>query len=162
MDDESIDVVGDQTPSPLQSRHRWVPVAVLAGLLAIGLGVVIYENRPGGGGGSHTMLVGIASHAFIGTTGPAVKADGSQCSSSYGDSYVHSGAPVVVYDGGGKVIATGALGTGSQKGMSCFFSTNISVPEKDFYSVEVGGHGRTTSSLAEIESSGWTVGLYTT
>lgn len=115
------------------------------------------------------------THTLTGSfdlTGP-VSFTEDDCFGTNGSGYddVASGLQVVVKDGNGSVIATGALGKGVFKGEKefsgqtegdsygdCIFPVAVyNVPEVPFYSVEVGHRGALTYSLADMQKSAFTV-----
>ncbi len=58
------------------------------------------------------------------------------------------------------MIATGSLGVGSRKPLSCDFPIVVpNVPKSDFYTIEVGHRGELTYSFAEMVAQNWTVGF---
>jgi hypothetical protein len=75
-------------------------------------------------------------------------------------------APVTVYDGSGKVIATTPLGTNCKQGQLDGQDDNLfvvwtppipNVPDVPFYQVEISHRGKLTMSKSELESKSWTV-----
>jgi hypothetical protein len=87
---------------------------------------------------------------------------GKVCSGDGGYSDIDFGSNVTVYDGSGKVLATGILGIGIGSSSSrCVFPVEISekVPSKDFYAIEVTRRGKVTYSKAQLEEKDWEVSL---
>lgn len=87
---------------------------------------------------------------------------GKVCSGDGGYSDIDFGSNVTVYDGSGKVLATGILGIGIGSSYSrCVFPVEISekVPTKDFYAIEVTRRGKVTYSKSQLEEAGWEVSL---
>lgn len=89
--------------------------------------------------------------------------DGSGgCVGSGGYSDITEGAPVTVYDSTGTVIATGQLGGGDDRGWTptadtersnqCWFTFTVSVPNADFYQVEVSHRGKQTYKRSQAQS----------
>jgi len=77
-----------------------------------------------------------------------------------------AGAPVVVKDSTGKIIAQGSLGQGTHPigqqyaTVICTFPITVKdVPDSDFYSISVGHRGDVPHTRAELEASGWNVVL---
>jgi hypothetical protein len=83
----------------------------------------------------------------------------SGCGGRGGYSDISEGAQVTVRDDAGKVIATGHLGAGGwASGMSCRFDFTIgSVPDAEFYQVEVSHRGPMSYSRADMEAMHWSV-----
>lgn len=83
------------------------------------------------------------------------------CRSKGGYEDIAEGAQVVVKDGAGSVLATTALGGGTQTvtdpGADCVFEFSVAVPDAEFYSIEVTHRGALTYSRVELEERGWTV-----
>jgi hypothetical protein len=82
-------------------------------------------------------------------------------SSGYGD--ITEGANVTVKNGGGTIVATGALkaGTYSTPGGSdvCTFAFAVSVPKEDFYDLTVSHRGDQNYSFSDMQQRGWNVAL---
>lgn len=79
---------------------------------------------------------------------------------------MRGGANVVVRDGNGNVIGTGALESGvlvdTVSGISnyCEFGFSVELARTaDFYTVEVAGRGGPVYSHADMEENGWEVNL---
>jgi hypothetical protein len=87
---------------------------------------------------------------------------GKVCSGDGGYSDIDFGSNVTVYDGSGKILATGILGIGIGTSYSrCVFPVEISekVPTKDFYAIEVTRRGKVTYSKSQLEEQDWEVSL---
>jgi len=87
----------------------------------------------------------------------------SGCGGVSGYDDIRQGAAVTVYDESGKVLATGALGAGTPKGLhGCDFTVTVrDVPKgSKFYQVEVSHRGKInlSSSAAEAGLFGATLG----
>jgi hypothetical protein len=87
---------------------------------------------------------------------------GSSVGSGYGD--IGEGTQVVVKDPTGKIIATGALGSGTwKKGdilSSCVHPFTVrDIPKADFYTLSIGRRGDQTYSRSDLEQRGWRVDL---
>lgn len=84
------------------------------------------------------------------------------CVGSGGYSDIVGGAPVTVYDHTGTVIAAGQLGRGDDRGWTptagtersnqCWFTFTVSVPNADFYQVEVSHRGKQIYQRAQAQS----------
>lgn len=71
---------------------------------------------------------------------------------------LRGGANVVVKDGKGAIIGSSKLGTGSRVvNVGCQFPINVSVPDSDFYVLEVSHRGEQTYSRADMEAKGYRV-----
>jgi hypothetical protein len=83
------------------------------------------------------------------------------CSEGLGGGYsdVHSGTIITVTDEAGTVIATGELGQGELSlEDGCKFTYEItSVPEAQFYKIEVTHRGGLTYSFDDMISNDWTI-----
>lgn len=114
------------------------------------LGALVWLSACGGGGQTVTGML----HLY-GT----VENDGTECwgVGGYGD--LSEGTEVTIRDGAGDLIGTGSLDAGTTVGDGdCTFLWKIgSVPEVDFYEIEVSERGGITRTLEEMESEGWTV-----
>ena len=87
---------------------------------------------------------------------------GKICSGDGGYSDIDFGSNVTVYDGSGKILATGILGIGIGSSYSrCVFPVEISkkVPTKDFYAIEVTHRGKVAYSKSQLEEKDWEVSL---
>lgn len=141
-----------QQAAAARDRARAAALAVATGLL-LGAGSVVTVLL-GTGLMGEAGATGAAPAVFpvVGTVtvpGPAVTTAGSSCTGTgrYGD--VREGAPVVVADAAGTIVATGSLGHGRVDALSspaCAFPFTVpSVPAGSaFYLVEVGHHGAST------------------
>lgn len=83
------------------------------------------------------------------------------CTGYSGYDDIAKGAGVTVYDSAGKVVATGALGTGKPKSAACVFPVSVpGVPEgSKFYQVEVSHRGKITVSTAEAKAGEFAASL---
>lgn len=83
------------------------------------------------------------------------------CTGYSGYEDIAAGASVTVYDSAGKVVATGALGTGKPKSAACVFP--VRVPEvpggSKFYRVEVSHRGQITVTAAEAKAGEFAASL---
>jgi hypothetical protein len=90
---------------------------------------------------------------------------GNPCSAVGGYSDVSAGAQVVIKDGAGAILQTGALGLGhlvdySGLNATCAFDFSVDgVPDAPFYQVEVSSRGDISYSAVEMEQNGWHVEL---
>lgn len=85
----------------------------------------------------------------------------TRCKGIGGYDDIREGAPVVVKDQAGTVIATGALGAGAYDingDPPCVFAFSVpAVPDATFYTIEVSHRGGLTYSYAEMAARNWTV-----
>lgn len=83
------------------------------------------------------------------------------CFGTGGYDDIARGLGVVVRDGAGVVLATGALGKGRiVAALQCGFEFVVeAVPAAAFYSIEVGHRGEITYSFADVEAAEWYVEL---
>ena len=104
---------------------------------------------------SHDRIIGLGWTAEEILRPPLGKA----CVGSGGYGDLQGGVRVVVKDGQGKVIATGALWDGRlERRNTCVFPFQvIPVPNAEFYEIEVGRRGSQTFSHSELESNDWSV-----
>lgn len=110
-------------------------------------------SSPSGSALSGTLTLG--SGAFVWNNA----SDGSTpCVGYQGYSDIAEGAPVVITDQGGTVIATGQLDHGSatvgadNRGTSCTFTFEVkNVPDKPFYGVTVSHRGTQTYSAEKAK-----------
>ena len=83
------------------------------------------------------------------------------CTGYSGYADIAAGAAVTVYDSAGKVVATGALGTGKPDSAACVFP--VRVPEvpggSKFYRVEVSHRGQITVTAAEAKAGEFAASL---
>jgi hypothetical protein len=70
-----------------------------------------------------------------------------------------AGAPVTVKDQAGTVLASTFLTDGTESGSDCNFGVSVTVPDADFYQVEIGHRGAVTFSKSELETDGWVAAL---
>jgi hypothetical protein len=69
---------------------------------------------------------------------------------------ITAGAPVVVKDESGKILATGSLGSET----SCRFPLTVDgIPDAKFYQVEVSHRGALTYSPSDLDQRGWKIEL---
>jgi len=84
----------------------------------------------------------------------------TDCHGLGGYSDVQSGQPIVVKDGNGSVIATGATAYDTRSAPACAFAFDIpAVPDVPFYSIEIGRRGRQTFSRDHLDAANWHVDL---
>jgi len=121
------------------------------------LGFLIVPRVTGGSDDKvPTLLVG------IGVGGSLINhpEDGVPCSTSGGFTDIQEGAPVVIQNGDGDVIATSSLQAGTQAGSACvFFSEFHNLAKAKFYSIEVTHRGKITKSYDDLAAEGWRIGL---
>jgi hypothetical protein len=83
------------------------------------------------------------------------------CTGYEGYDDIAKGAIVTVYDTAGRIVGSGALGTGKPSSGACVFP--ISVPDvaggSKFYQVEVSHRGKLTVSAAKAKSGGFASSL---
>jgi hypothetical protein len=73
----------------------------------------------------------------------------------FGDLVV--GAQVTVLSGDGAVLATGSLTGGRVNLHGCTFTYRLTVPDSEFYRIEVSHRGALTFSRADLAAEGWHV-----
>jgi hypothetical protein len=154
---------------PRRSRPAWlVPAAAAAAGLIVGAGGVglAWGLSDGGGtpavAGSSASPAAAKSFALTGsmTLKQASFASGP-CSGTGGYSDIGEGASVTVYDGGGQVVATGALEAGRRVGLNCEFGVwvaNVPAGPK-FYQVEVSHRGKVTLSAEDAQAGRFAASL---
>ncbi|MEY2422810.1 MAG: hypothetical protein QOI95_2877 [Acidimicrobiaceae bacterium] len=135
-------------------------------IILIAATVLLAACGGGGGGGSATRtLTGDVTLYDLDMISDQV---GGPCTGQGGFNDLRDGAPVVVKDGAGKIVATGQLGAGKRIGVNgattvsteCRFPVTVSgIPASDFYQVEVSRRGAQTYSLADLETATWQVHL---
>jgi hypothetical protein len=86
---------------------------------------------------------------------------GAACTGLGGYSDINAGTSVVVRDQSGKVLATGSLDAGKIVSLeTCEFAFSVqSVPDADFYQVEVSRRGNMTYSKSDLDKRNWKVSL---
>lgn len=155
--------VAPQSPeSPPPSRVRWAHplVAGVTGLVigatAVGL---VWDLSDDGSSAPRTFRLH-GSMTLTGDNVPSGETD-EDCVGYGGYDDIATGASVTVYDSAGKVVASGALGTGKSKGGSCVFPVSVpGVPEgSKFYQVEVSHRGKLTVSASEAKAGGFAASL---
>jgi hypothetical protein len=122
-----------------------------------------------------TMPIGLASASQDGTITGSIAVgneiasehrtcycSGASVGSGYGD--IGEGTQVVVKDPTGKIIATGALDSGTWKKGDIFVAcvhafTVTEVPKADFYTLSIGRRGEQTYSHADLQQRGWRIDL---
>jgi hypothetical protein len=151
----------ENPPAPVRER-RW-PHPLVTGLvgLAVGAGVVgLVWGLSSGGSDAPATFTLRGSMTLTGDNVPS--GDTSEdCTGYSGYDDIARGASVTVYDSAGKVVATGALGTGKPKSAACVFRVSVpGVPEgSKFYQVEVSHRGKITVSSAEAKDGGFAASL---
>ncbi|MEV7949727.1 hypothetical protein ACTOXX_11220 [Streptomyces rubiginosohelvolus] len=147
-----------ETPSVSRTKH---PSPLLAGLLGLAIGA-------GGVGGIWAYAAGqeppvpavfTLTGAFALTEGATRNGDGCIGTGGYDD--IAEGTSVTVYDGTGKVAATGNLGKSKYAVGACAFEVRIpDVPKGEkFYQVEVSHRGKVQLSAEEAEAGKLSVAL---
>jgi hypothetical protein len=82
------------------------------------------------------------------------------CTTSGGYSDVRAGTNVTLRDGANEIIGTSSLGPGMGTDGVCRFEFVLeNVPDRDFYTIEVGRRGTLTYSRDEMRENDWQVGL---
>ncbi|MGQ0846519.1 MAG: hypothetical protein ACT4QF_20545 [Sporichthyaceae bacterium] len=91
----------------------------------------------------------------------ASRSASTACQGDGGYSDMRAGSSVSVSDSAGKIVGVSALETGrAQSSGVCEFSFRVpSLPDSDFYQVQVGRRGQLPSSAAELKKNNWTVEL---
>jgi hypothetical protein len=149
----------DNPPAP---GRRWPHPLVtrLAGLV-VGAGVVgLVWGLSGGGSSAPKAFTLRGSMTLTGDNVPSGDTN-EDCTGYSGYEDITKGAGVTVYDSAGKVVATGALGTGKPKSAGCVFPVSVAgVPEgSKFYQVEVSHRGKITVSSAEAKAGTFAASL---
>lgn len=87
--------------------------------------------------------------------------DDGPCAGTGGYSDISDGTSVTVYDGGGQVVATGKLESGSRSGLACDFAVWVpDVPDgPKFYQVEVSHRGKLTLSAEDAKAGKFSASL---
>jgi hypothetical protein len=142
--------------------RRW-PHPLVTGLagVVVGAGVVgLVWGLSGGGSGAPSVFTLRGAMTLTGDHVPS-GATSEDCTGYSGFEDITAGAGVTVYDSAGKVVASGALGTGKPKGGACVFPVRVpDVPEgSKFYRVEVGHRGQITVTAAEAKAGGFAASL---
>lgn len=92
---------------------------------------------------------------------------GSSCEGQSGFSDLRDGAQVVVKDGEGTIVGTARLGSGKlandghvnkPAADACQFAFDLSIPRRDYYSVEVASRVQTVARR-DLEQAGWQIHL---
>lgn len=134
-------------------------IGVLAGVLVIALVAVPSSPAPSGTTARNVAATGfdLTGRLELDATG-AFKATDRSCVGEDGYDDMRTGAPVVVYDAAGTVIATGSLRGGALNttGTQCVFPFTVAdVPSGEaFYQVQVSHRGKVVVESAEAETSG--------
>lgn len=114
------------------------------------------------------LTVACGNHTLKGTvtliSADGISRSGDSCQGTGGFDDIAGGAPVVVKDGSGKIIASTNLGpgagpSGQYSNVECTFEFSADVPDTDFYQVAVGHRNAVTNSKAELEKNGWKIDL---
>lgn len=153
---------GNSQSGTRRSRRLLKPLILVGLLITAGVSATAFALSQESDG--HTV-----SGTFS-VTDPDMRRTGPQegpCSTEGGYDDVQVGLRVVIKDGSGSILATGALGRGEWaphrvSGVSyekvCRFSFAVNdVPDSDFYTIEVGRRGELSYSKAELEALDWTV-----
>lgn len=148
--------------NPPSTGRRW-PHPLVTGLagLAVGAGVVgLAWGLSGSGSDAPKTFTLNGQMALTGDHVPTGDTN-EDCTGYSGYDDIAKGAGVTVYDSAGKVVATGALGTGKPKGGACSFPVSVAgVPGgSKFYQVEVSHRGKITVSSAEAKNGGFAASL---
>ncbi len=140
---------------PPARARRW-PHPLVTGLagLAVGAGAVGLTWGLSGGGSSAPKPFTLAGVITLTGDNVPVGDTSEDCTGFSGYEDIAAGASVTVYDSSGKVVATGALGTGKPDSAACVFP--VRVPEvpggSKFYRVEVSHRGQITVTAAEAKA----------
>jgi hypothetical protein len=117
-------------------------------------------TRVGGHPGQPLGELGEADLAKLGRLLDQLK-DGTTfpCPAGSGGGFadIASGTPVTIEDGAGKVLATTVLAGGILSARGCTFTFATSVPDADFYRVEVSDRDALTLSREQLETKRWKV-----
>lgn len=87
--------------------------------------------------------------------------DGARCEGAGPFADVSNAAVVTVRGPDGSVVGVTEVGWGAPHDVlpRCVFEWSVSVPELDFYTVEVAGRGEVTRSRDQVESDGGRIDL---
>lgn len=151
-----------ESPSAVLSRGRW-PHPLVTGIagLVVGAGIVgAVWGLSGGGSSTPTTFTLRGTMTLTGDNVPA-GATSEDCTGYEGYADIARGASVTVYDQDGKVVASGALGTGKPKSAACVFPVSVAgVPEGSrFFQVEVSHRGKLTVSAADARAGKFAASL---
>lgn len=148
--------------TPPAAKWRW-PHPLVTGLagLVVGAGAVgLAWGLSGGGSDAPKPFTLTGAMTLTGDNVP-VGDTSEDCTGYSGYEDIAAGASVTVYDSAGKVVATGALGTGKPKSAACVFP--VRVPEvpggSKFYRVEVSHRGQITVTAAEAKAGEFAASL---
>ncbi|MCU1677670.1 MAG: hypothetical protein JWM93_2428 [Frankiales bacterium] len=138
---------------PAASRKkRNVLIVVVAAVVVATVAVILMLTSQKKAPPTHTVfgvmqLVGGKSNEYAST-----------CEGKGGYSDISQGTSVTVTDGAGKIIGTGHLDEGTGAGSVCTFGFTVkSVPDTDFYKIEISHRGGLTFSREEMAAQGWIV-----
>lgn len=141
--------------TPPAAKRRW-PHPLVTGLagLVVGAGAVGLAWGLSGGGSDAPKSFTLAGTMTLTGDNVPVGDTSEDCTGYSGYEDIAAGASVTVYDSAGKVVATGALGTGKPHSAACVFP--LRVPEvpggSKFYRVEVSHRGQITVTAAEAKA----------
>lgn len=162
-------------------KTRWILVMIALGAVACTSSSGSGSEAAGDGGQALTgTIVLTGDWNSIATTEPDgtvvtianshyQSARGDWCAGAGGYDDLDEGTQVRVTDGGGEILALGALEAGEltdflgpyrEKGWECTFTFEVAeIPDADFYQVEVSHRGELAYTPEELEAAGWNVDL---
>jgi hypothetical protein len=144
--------------SPQPRRYPHAAAALVLLLAGCGGSAATPSTDTGG----HTLTGELVLTQTERTSRPIRGGEVTSCSGTGGYDDVRDGLQVVVRDGEGTIIGRGELvtdraaSTASPNGCTFDFTVD-SLPEVDFYNVEIGDRGELTYSFADLEEAGWRV-----
>lgn len=154
------DVLPERTSATIKTRRGGsssalrVVIAVVVVVAAV-IGYAFLHARSTGGAQTHTLVGSFTANGALpihGGNGAGVpcRVDGTQV-----------GESVTVTDHSGKEIGLGSLTGGVEDASieNCVFSFTVSVPDTDFYNVQVGTGNPVSFSRSELVSNGWHPGI---
>jgi hypothetical protein len=144
-----------QSPVARQSQRRtWLALGSVIFVAIVAAAAFIGFNGSGALSPKHDL-----SGTFS-LTDSSKNFSAAFCVGSGGYSDIRSGTNVVLKDGDGKLLATGSLGDSTGIGDTCTFIYSLKdVPERPFYTIEVGSRGDLSYSLEEMRNMGWSIAL---
>jgi hypothetical protein len=147
---------------PPAKARRW-PHPLVTGLagLAVGAGAVGLAWGLSGGGSSTQKPFTLTGVITLTGDNVPVGDTSEDCTGFSGYEDIAAGASVTVLDSAGKVVATGALGTGKPKSAACVFPVRVlAVPGgSKFYRVEVSHRGQITVTATEAKAGEFAASL---
>ena len=94
-----------------------------------------------------------------------IRGSNDNCYGTGGYSDMDGYIPITVWDGSGKMIATGHTSNGKRpngeySSVVCIFTFEIdNIPESNFYTIEIGRRGKLNYSFNQMQEMGWDLAL---